>query len=97
MNTDYTMLKRYYQFAFKFFDEKEGTKTVQWNWAAAFFGPFWVLTKGCKKNGILFLVVYFLLALATTGSIAGPFFIYYGCRGNWLFYKKFKENKDIWI
>lgn len=97
MNNDYTVLKAYYQRTFKEFDEKEGTKTVQWNWAAAFFGPIWVLTKGCTKNGILFLVVYFLLALATTGSIAGPFFIYYGCRGNWLFYKKFKENKDIWI
>lgn len=97
MNNDYTMLKAYYQRTFKEFDESNGTKTVKWNWAAAMFTPIWALTKGCNKNAILCVVVMVLLGLVTTGAIWGPFFIYYGCRGNWLFYKKFKENKDIWI
>lgn len=96
MSKDYTMLKDYYQRTFKEFDESKGNKAVKWNWAAACFGAFWALSKGCTKNGMLFLVLQILFTAGSGGPGAGVFFIYYGCRGNWLFYKKITENKDIW-
>jgi len=95
MADKYLTLKPYYQWTFKLFDEASGTKTVKWNWAAAFFGPFWALSKGLVKNGFLFLLLG--IALAAAGGVpAGALFIYYGCRGNWLYYKKVTENNDLW-
>jgi len=96
MNNDYSNLKPKYQRWFKEFDEMKGTKTIIWNGKAFFFHFIWAMTKGCTKNGVLWLVI----CAATFTWFPGIFAvicIYYGCRGNWLFYKKFKENKDIWI
>jgi uncharacterized protein DUF4339 len=94
--TNFSNLKPYYQERFKKIEESNEQYQAKWNWAAFFFTWIWAYTKGLNKNATLFLLLCFVAAGAF-GAPLGVVMIYYGIRGNWLYYNKVKYNKDLWF
>ncbi|MBI5637038.1 MAG: DUF2628 domain-containing protein [Nitrospinae bacterium] len=89
----YSLLKPYYQVEFKKIFESKGVYTGKWNWASCFGFWGWALWKGLWLNGIIWLVV----VVASGGALTLIAGIYYGIRGNQLYYKLLTTNKQPWI
>lgn len=60
----------------------------KWNWAAFFFCALWAITKGLWGPVLLCLVVLVLTIPTMGGLPALIFWIYFGARGNSIYYKK---------
>ena len=90
-------LKPYYQDEFTKMFNSNGAYNGKWNWAAFCFSWIWAMSKGLVVQGIIMLVVSIVLAALSDGvaSIAVP--IYFGFRGNKLYYEKFVNQKDVYV
>lgn len=81
-NLDFTYLIPYYQDEFKKIHESNETYNSRWNWAAFLLNWIWAFAKGLWVSAVVCL----LLCFVTGGILALPLAIYFGIRGNKLYY-----------
>ena len=85
--------KPYYQTIFTKMFNSKGTDNGGWNWWAFLFGWIWGFSKGIMVPSIIMLVV----TIITSGTGAFVGWIYFGIRGNKLYYEKCINQKDLYI
>lgn len=86
-------LKTKYQEQFrKIFETNENFKG-DFNWMAFLFGIIWALSKGLW----LVSLVAILVGLFTSGIGAIFFWLYFGFRGNYIYYKHQVEGRQVVI
>ena len=85
-------LSDYYKNAFTKIDANNGNFTVEFNWAAFFFGAFWYLFKGMWIKGLLMIVIAFMLA----GIPFIFFWIYCSIAGTYDYYLLKIKGKQLW-
>lgn len=83
-------LSPYYRQRFQRFDAGLGVAT--WNWPSFLFGAIWYLTKGMWAKALLI----FAVALVTGGVLAIPLWIYTGVMGNYDYWLKHRQGKQLW-
>ena len=92
MNTDFSSpnLSEYYQEEFNKILKSNEEYKGKFNWASFFFGTIWALTKGAWLNAL----VAFLVVVFTNGLLGIPMSIYYGFRGNYIYYKVYTSGQQ---
>ncbi len=102
----YSRRDEYYRLEFEKIQDSAGRYTGRWNWMAFCFGPLWALTKGLWVPAISCFVCSILVAsalhvlgtgigaTALAGLLSG---FVLGKRGNYLYYNKRMENRDLLI
>jgi hypothetical protein len=83
------LLSEYYRQEFRSILESGETYKGKWNWAAFCFGWIWALTKGLWVPALVCVVVSAPLG----GYPLILFVIYFGARGNYLYYKRIVKNE----
>ena len=81
-NLDFSYLAPYWQNEFKRIHESKETYNGKWNWCAFFFSWIWAFTKGLWILAIASLVLDFI----TYGVLWIVLSVYFGIRGNKLYY-----------
>lgn len=79
----FSHLSGYYQDEFERMQE-DPRYEGKWNWAAFFFGALWAITKGLWGPVLLCLII----SIPFGGLPAILFWVYFGARGNSMYYKK---------
>jgi hypothetical protein len=93
VKTDFSKADKAYQGDFQKIYESQESYKGKWNTVAFLFGPLWALFKGLWVPAIVSIVGCLL-----TGGIAYIFFgIYFGIRGNFLYYNSFVKNKQLFF
>lgn len=82
-------LPPYYQQEFRRIWESDETYKGKWNWAAFCFGWVWALTKGLWVPALVCVVV----SVPLGGYPWILFIIYFGVRGNYLYYKRLVKKE----
>jgi hypothetical protein len=86
-------LSFYYQNEFTRIVQSRGVYRGQWNWAAFFFGAFWGLSKGLWVPSLIAIVG----ALFTGGIVGVIYWFIFGVRGNYMYFAKMVEHRDVAI
>jgi hypothetical protein len=84
-------LKPKYQEQFRKIYESNENFKGDFNLMAFLFGIFWCLTKGLW----LVSIIVILIAYYSSGIGAIFFWLYFGIRGNYIYYKYFIDNKQV--
>lgn len=90
MNIDFSALKPYYQERFGRILRSNERDSGGWNCCAFLFSSFWALSKGLWLSALL----TFLLTLFVRGYFLILTGIFYGFRGNYLYYCKYVKNQQ---
>lgn len=91
INPDFRGLSQYYQLEFSKIYESNDRYTGKWNWAAFFFGAFWAFTKGLWAIALIALV----LSIVSYGTLGPVIWIYFGIRGNYIYYNRYAKGKQL--
>ncbi|MCU1285315.1 MAG: hypothetical protein JWO13_1665 [Acidobacteriales bacterium] len=84
-------LSSYYLNEFQQIENTRESYKGKWNWAAFLFGGFWALTKGIW----LPVVICFVGSLFTGGLVGVAYCFIFGARGNYMYYCKAAQGKDV--
>ncbi len=96
-NSSNSGLSQYYEDEFAKIEESDEKYTGKFNWFAFLFGGFWGFTKGLWLSAVISIGLY-LLSVGNEYSIFYLlniiYCVVYGFRGNYMYYKLVKQNKQ---
>ena len=85
-------LKYYYVSEFTQIMQSREQYQGKWNWAAFFFGWLWAFTKGMATLGFVGLIAALILCAMSYGLLGIVVAVYFGWRGNYIYYKYLVKN-----
>lgn len=93
-NYDFSELPPYYQNEFELIKDSETDYKGKFNWAAFFFGPFWMMYKGMVIQGLIYLIVNILVSSVTFVLLGLVLDILVAFRANYLYYNVYTINES---
>lgn len=93
INYDFSDLPPYYQGEFQAIKDSDGSYKGKFNWAAFFFGPFWMMYKGMAIQGLIYLIVNIVVSSISFLLLGLVLDILVAFRANYLYYNVFTTNE----
>ena len=92
-NYDFSNLPSYYKIEFELIKNSETGYKGKFNWAAFFFGPFWMMYKGMVIQGLIYLIANIIVSSISFLLLGLVLNILVAFRANYLYYNIYTTNK----